>query len=484
MRHVKSNVNILKSTQNKIQTNKQTNLKPSQSNNNLKNPINKNLKISEQEMKIINNQNNFLLNLCEKTSKSSFSSLVFNNNNNYKTIINSFSPNKINSFNKNNKANAKTIFNTNTCNNYIENNNNNNTNRGISIRLNFKNKIINNNFTRKNRVKKSIKKPAYNTPKNININSNYKSEFNLNEKIKEKDKQITILQKDLLQSQKLLNQLQEEKQNEISSTYNSIKRVDSFINNNINNNSYLNNNSINTNYNGMKKYSSLSNFFVSKTDKNLNILRTFYGKSKLISNKSNSKRSIYNPNYTINYNNSTNKNRIKNVARKKNNLNIFTNPSSFAKFHIFNSNCINKNRICKTRNNIHKNHNNYHNFNSGSNSNIKKKNKNFIRALSCSPNKILAQFLNQYESINCKTVKNTFRKNINIKSTSPSSAQNRFNNKRIQKIINKDKKKRNKDLDYIINKGEDLKNRMKNLLYNYISLTNEIKKKYINTEIK
>ena len=41
MRHVKSNVNILKSTQNKIQTN----LKPSQSNNNLKNPINKNLKI-------------------------------------------------------------------------------------------------------------------------------------------------------------------------------------------------------------------------------------------------------------------------------------------------------------------------------------------------------------------------------------------------------------------------------------------------------
>ena len=115
----------------------------------------------------------------------------------------------------------------------------------------------------------------------------------------------------------------------------------------------------------------------------------------------------------------------------------------------------------------------------------KKKNKNFIRALSCSPNKILAQFLNQYESINCKTAKYTFRKNLSIKSISPSSAQNRFNNKRIRNLINKGKNRRNnKDLDYIIKKGEDLKNRMKNLLYNYISLSSEIKKRYIKTEFK
>ena len=216
-----------------------------------------------------------------------------------------------------------------------------------------------------------------------------------------------------MQSQKLLNQLQEEKQKEISSTYNSIKRVDSFINNN-NNNSYLNNN--NTSYNNrMKKYSSLSNFFVSKTDKNLNILRTFYGKSGLISNKSNSKRTIYNTNYT----NNKSKNRIKNLSknRKKNNLNIFTNPSAFVKFQIFKNNIQNKNKMCKTRNNIHKNYN-FMDFeiNSGSNCNIKKKNKNknILRAFSYSPNKILTQFLNQYES-KCKTAKNTFRKNINIK---------------------------------------------------------------------
>ena len=458
MKHVKSNVNILKPLQEKMKNNSSNvNLISSKSNTNIKNNKN-NLRISEQEMKLINDKNNLLINFCEKTCKNSFSSLAFINNN--KNIKNPVSPKKIISFNKNNKTSTNTIFNTNN-NNYIVNNNNN-SNRGINIRLNFKNKIINNNFSRKHRINKNSKKMGHNphTPKNINLNSGSKPDFNLNEKIKEKDKQITLLQKDLLQSQKLLNQLQEEKQKEISSTYNSIKRVDSFINNN---NSYQNNN-INTNYNRMKKYSSLSNFFISQTDKNNNILRTFYGKSKLISNRSNSKRSIYN---------NKSANRIKNLNknRKKTNLNIFTNPSTFAKFQIFKDNIQNKYKICKTRNNIHKNYNS-NNFNSGSNSNIKKnKNRNFIRAFSYSPNKILAQFLYQYES-NC--TKNTFKKNINIKSTSPSSAQNRINNKKMINFINN---KRSKDLDYIIKKGEDLKKRMKSLLNNYISLSYEIKKK-------
>ena len=483
MKHVKSNVNILKPLQEKLQNNKgNMNMKISKSNKNIKNSKN-NLKISEQEMKLINNKNNLLINFCEKSCKNSFSSLAFinNNNNNNKNIKNSVSPKKKISFNKKNKTSTNTIFNTNN-NNFIENNNNN-SNRGISIRLNFKNKIINNNFSRKNRINKNSKKMGQNphTPKNINlVNSGIKPDFNFNEKIKEKDKQITLLQKDLLQSQKLLNQLQEEKQKEISSTYNSIKRVDSFINNNNNNNnSYLNNNNNNTSYNRMKKYSSLSNFFVSKTDKNLNVLRTFYGKNGLISNKSNSKRTIYNTNY-----NNKSMNRIKNLnkSRKKSNLNIFTNASNFAKFQAFKNNLQNKNKICKTRNNTHKNYNlgNLY-FNSGTNSNRKKnKSKNFMRALSYSPNKILAQFLYQYET-NCKTSKNILRKNINIKSASPSSAQNRVINKRMKNMINN---KRSKDLEYIINKGEDLKNRMKNLLNNYISLSYEIKKNYAKTEIK
>ena len=72
-------------------------------------------------------------------------------------------------------------------------------------------------------------------------------------------------------------------------------------------------------------------------------------------------------------------------------------------------------------------------------------------------------------------------KNITIKSTSPSSAQNRVINKRMKNVINN---KRSKDLEYIINKGEDLKNRMKNLLNNYITLSSDIKKKYMKTEVK
>ena len=477
MRHVKSNVNILKPLQDKLtkNNNNNQNLKSSNSNNIIIKPKTS-LIISEHNshIKSINSQKNFLNNLFDKSTKNSFSSILFNNNNNNinnnsnsNYIKNSISPNKINSFNRKNKTNSNNnIFGSKKL--FIKNNKNKENDKGISIRLNFKNKIINNNFSKRNKQNKVKKSIRPNTIKNMNLNSNlYKSDFNVSEKIKEKDKQITLLQKDLLQSQKLLNHLQEEKQKEISSTYNSIKKADSLINyNNIN----TNYNSININNNNrMKKYYSLNNFFVSKTDKNLNVLRTFYGKSNLILNKSNSKRNIK----------STNR------IRKKSNLNIYTtNPTSLAKYQIFKNNIQKTNRNCKTRNNIHKNYN-YYNYNSGSNSNKKNsKNKNFLRALSFSPNKILAQYLHQYES-NCKTAKNTFRKNnfsINktIKSISPSSAQNRIKNKIMKNVINN---KRSKDLDFIINKGEEIKKRMKNLLDNYISLSFQINKKYMKTEI-
>ena len=474
MRHVKSNVNILKPLQDKHNNiNNNQNLKSSNSNNLLIKPKTS-LILSEQNsnLKSINSKNNnFLSNIFDKSTKNSLSSILFNNNSN--NIKNTISPNKKNSFNhKNNTYSYNNILTSKNNKKIVRNNNKNNTgnNKGISIRLNFKNKIINNNFSKRNNNNKNNKDKANNMQKN---NIAYKSDFNVSEKIKEKDKQITLLQKDLLQSQKLLNQLQEEKQKEISSTYNSIKRVDSLINYNSVN---TNNNSINSNYNNrMKKYSSLSNFFVTNTDKNLNILRTFYGKSSLKLNKSNSKRTIKN------YIKTTNR------IRKKNNLNliIHTNPTTLVKFQMFKNNIQKVNRNCKTRNNIHKNYIS-NNYNSGSNSNIKKQNKNFLRVLSCSPNKILAQYLFQYES-NHKTAKNTFRKNIysnnkTIKSTSPSSAQNRVKHERIQKIINNNK--RSKDLDYIINKGEEIKNRMKNLLDKYISLNYLIKKKYKKTEIQ
>jgi hypothetical protein len=50
--------------------------------------------------------------------------------------------------------------------------------------------------------------------------------MNMNEKIKEKDKLITKLQTELLQLQEFLNQMQKDKQNELYSTYNTMKSID------------------------------------------------------------------------------------------------------------------------------------------------------------------------------------------------------------------------------------------------------------------
>ena len=445
MRHVKSNVNILK---NKKKLN--LNLKQSKSNNNFKKSSSIFQIIDNNfDIKTINSNN--LINIFEKTNKNSaFNSIAFSNDKKYK------SPNKKNFFNKKNKK-IKTIYNNSS--NTIFNNNTNSVNRGISIKLNFKNKIINNNFDKKNRANKSNK--MNNNLKNLNINNNnnYKYDFNINERIKEKDKQITLLQKDLLQSQKLLNKLQEEKQKEISSTYNTIKNVDSY-----------NNNSINSSHSRMSKYSSLSDFFTN-TDKNLRILKTVYGKKNIITNKSNSKKKLIVP-------------KNKNKNKKKNKLNLFLNTTSLSKLQLFNNNLMYNNKNCKTRNNIHKNV-----FNSGPNSNSNKKKKNLshtklMQLFSYSPNKLLSNYLFNFDS-KSKTIKNTLRKNMynnyNIINTkplnSPSSAQNRVNNKKIKNIINNNNK--SKDLNYIINKGEDLKKRTRDLLNNYIMLSYQIKRSNI-----
>ena len=94
----------------------------------------------------------------------------------------------------------------------------------INIKLNLNNEIINNNFNN------------YYTSKNKNFHKS-RSNINLNEKMKEKDKLITKLQKELLQSQELLNQIQKEKQNELSITYNTIKKYNRLDKNNNHNRS-------------------------------------------------------------------------------------------------------------------------------------------------------------------------------------------------------------------------------------------------------
>ena len=444
MKHVKSNLNILKA--NKIIS---INLKPSKSNKNFK-KSSTTLQIIENNLDLKTISNNNYFNFFDKSCKNSaFNSIIFSCNKN------SYSPFKNNNYNKitkNNKINYNSSCNT------IYNNNANSANRGISIRLNFKNKIVNNNFIKKNKTNKKK-----NNLKNLNINNNnnFKYDFNINERIKEKDKQITLLQKDLLQSQKLLNQLQEEKQKEISSTYNTIKNVDNILN--------YNNNSINENHSVVSKYSSLNDFFVLSNENKIRILKTIYGKRNIFNNRSNSKKKIYG-------------NNNKNINKKKNSLNLYINTTSLSKFNYFNNKLINQNnsKYFKTRNNIHKK-NNLSNFNSGPNSYNKKSRDlsqtKLLRLLSYSPNKMIPRY------INCNS-KNTLRKNINnyniiqdIMLKSPSSAQNRVNNKKIINIINDNK---NKDLKYIIHKGEDLKKRTQNLLYNYILLSNQIKENLTN----
>ena len=465
MRHVKSNINILKKN-----NNSKSKMNSSKSKNNLKkSPTTLRMDEFNINNKILNNNN--YINLLEKQ----FSSIIFNN---YRA--NSKNKKYKNKVNKTNYSGHNIIF----------NNNNYNINKGICIRFNFKNKIINNNFIKSKNTSK----------KNKNKDNNLNLDFNNDEKIKEKEKQINFLQKELLKSQKLLNQIKEERQKQITLNYRTIKNGD-------------NNNSINTNKSRMSKYSSLTDIFASNKEKNLHILKTVNKKDKLSPNKP--KSHYKNKNFN-----------------KKNNLNILINNSSSVKSFLFNYNTLNTNKNCKTRNNIHKT-NRYDNYHSRINSKTNKKNKNnpqtkLIRLLSNSPDKILKKYLNYCDS-NSKNKKKSIKKNLNTikynlnkntplshhnrvnrqkknspssfqnrvkKKGSPSSSQNRVNNKKKNtssnsgnKIMNNKKIKTEnlnnnikcKDINYIINKGEELKKRTKNLLNKYIILSYQINKLEQNT---
>ena len=86
--------------------------------------------------------------------------------------------------------------------------------RNINIRLNLNSEIINNNFGN-----------YCFSAKNQNIHKSMSNTY-LNEKIKEKDKLITKLQSELLELQEFLSRLQNDKQNELYLTYNTIKDRD------------------------------------------------------------------------------------------------------------------------------------------------------------------------------------------------------------------------------------------------------------------
>ena len=207
MKHANSNLNVLKKNLTSSKNTKNNNfLKPPMSSNN-KNSIN----INKNKSK--NTNNNILINLLykDKSKISLYSNLMQK----YKNVasqdkntncVYSFN-NQMNSINKNlNNNSSFSLSNSINCKGEKDN-------RGhINIRLNLNNEIINNNFTQKSK-------------------SRYKSlNINMIEKIKEKDCLITKLQKDLLQSQELLHQLQKDKQKELSFTYNSMKSLDNLNN--------------------------------------------------------------------------------------------------------------------------------------------------------------------------------------------------------------------------------------------------------------
>jgi hypothetical protein len=182
MRHARSNTNIQK----KLHNNKarKTNIFKKSTIN-----LNSNyMKSSNQTRK-----KNFLISLLEKNTPTNFNSKKYNFNaskNNGKEI---YLTSPINSNNGEDKFQKR-------C-----------QNGNINIRLNLNSEIINNN---------------YNNSSNHNNFHKSKSNASVNEKIKEKDKLITKLQKELLQSQEFLNQLQKDKQNELIYTYNTIKKLD------------------------------------------------------------------------------------------------------------------------------------------------------------------------------------------------------------------------------------------------------------------
>ena len=170
MSHVWSNTNILKKVYNS--KNKKTNIFK-------KSTVNINLNYIKS-----NNQSgkkNYLISLLDKNTPTNFNSKKYN-------------------FNVR-KNNEKEIYLTSAINsNKTEDRNKNKLKNGnINIRLNLNSEIINNNFNNYN-----------NSTKNKNM---YRSKSNMseNKKIKEKDKLITKLQKELLQSQEFLNQLQKDK---------------------------------------------------------------------------------------------------------------------------------------------------------------------------------------------------------------------------------------------------------------------------------
>ena len=405
MRHANSNLNILKKKRNSKIVKLNNFLKPPSSNKNINSPL---------TTKNISNKN-ILYNLLYKdTSKIS----LYNTKNTTNTFKNT---NDV----SNSGAGIYSFNSKNLCNNSLSIGNSLNVKeerkiRGhINIRLKLNDKLNNNN----NKTSKVRQKTM---------------NMNIIEKIKEKDYRINKLQMDLLQSQELLNQLQKEKQKELSFTYNSIKSLD------------------NINLSHDKKR--FDDIFTQITEKNDRILKTNYNKYEMPKSKN---KTIIN---NINRKNKKNKNNYNNNKKKYKSLmkinSLFNLNSNF---------CKNKNK----RNTLNKNivssnslSDNYLNINKNQNNVPTNKPKYFSPN---STNRFYKQNSKQYGSCislrgNAFSIKKKKDKKIYTKKTEC----------KIIKKIDKDKGD-NDSLIKFKEKCEILKSRANKIISNYICLTEYIK---------
>ena len=386
MRHANSNLNILKKNRNSKTIKMNNFLKPPSTSNN----YNFNSPISTK----ITNNKTILYNLLYKdNSKIS----LYNTKNTTNTFKNTH---EISSC-----GGGKYSFTTkNLFNNSISSGNSMNYKEAkikqghINIRLKLNNKIVNNNFSKKKQYK------------NKTIN------FDVIEKIKEKDSKINKLQKDLFQSQELLNKLQKDKQKELTFTYNSIKSLD--------------------NLNNYKKDYQLSDFFIPTSAKNDRILKTNFNKFEM--NKSKKTNNLN----SKNNNNSKNKNKNKKNNKK---LKVLLKIDSLLNINIdynMKSKRNNKNSNKKTLSGFKKNNNNYLNkyqYHFPTN--------NYIKCFSSSANRFFPHGHEQYESCISLT-RNTFKSNKkerqkkktdkkqnNIRSSSP--CKNNYSSPSLKNLITK-----------------------------------------------
>jgi hypothetical protein len=294
MTNVRSNINLLRKTNGGGGNHKTTNIFKNYIKN--QNNINQNNIIGKR---------NILLSLLSKNYKNKTNELVFNIKKNKTKEI--FANSGIESFN-------------------IEDGSKKNQHHGnINLRLNLNNEIINNNF---NNCYSSIKqKKMHKSLSNITIN----------EKLKEKDKYIIQLQKELLKSQEFLNRLQKDKQNELSMEYHTIQKIDS-----------------------LDKYKSSSSLtsLLNKQKKNNNKKRGSINKKR---------NNAYNTGFYSNNNNIKSK---YNSSPKSNYLRYFSSSHRFLCYNLDNFETYNSNYL--TRNSLYKKSQKSIKYNKNSNSNSNK----------------------------------------------------------------------------------------------------------------